>query len=318
MNKVEHIVEIRGSASFGAEIRPDAAGYVLVRIPELVRDSIRMGVLRSSRCVGRPLKELSPAWEEIHFKGQSAGPNNTTQLHFTAPRLHDAASPLFEQTGMFDQGVDPEDTGFDLVGRMLADVANRRVDSERFDTPILQRLSKFAALLERGIDSLHLAGHRLEEIQSADINMEVITSAEEMYLETPASHRARVSGVLDMIRVSDRLFELLLPDNQRICVIWTASSVVPLRDFLSKPVVIEGIAVYRPSGSLLRIDAEAILPATEHDNFFATLPKPMSRKLDVKSLRSVQTAETGINRIWGAWDGDETDEEILAALEEMR
>jgi hypothetical protein len=34
-------------------------------------------------------------------------------------------------------------------------------------------------------------------------------------------------------------------------------------------------------------------------------------------FRRPQTATTGINAIFGRWPGDETEEEILAALEEL-
>jgi hypothetical protein len=40
-------------------------------------------------------------------------------------------------------------------------------------------------------------------------------------------------------------------------------------------------------------------------------------KLDLKALHQPQGPDSGINAIMGKWPGDETDEEILALLEEM-
>ncbi|MCF7734645.1 MAG: hypothetical protein K9N23_23380, partial [Akkermansiaceae bacterium] len=44
--------------------------------------------------------------------------------------------------------------------------------------------------------------------------------------------------------------------------------------FVDKDVVIEGLAVFRPSGRLLRIDADAIDAAGSRDWYFSTLPRP--------------------------------------------
>lgn len=44
---------------------------------------------------------------------------------------------------------------------------------------------------------------------------------------------------------------------------------------------------------------------------------PLVRKLDLKALHQPQGPTTGINAIIGKWPGDESDEEILAYLEEL-
>jgi hypothetical protein len=45
--------------------------------------------------------------------------------------------------------------------------------------------------------------------------------------------------------------------------------------------------------------------------------RPLVGKLDLKALHQPQGPDSGINAIIGKWPGDETDEEILALLEEM-
>jgi len=289
-----------------------------MRIPEVVRDSIRMGVLRSSRQKRGPLRSLAPAWDRIELLGQSSESDGSTLLHFSAPTLSQAAPQLFRQISLFEEIVSDTDTGFDLVGKMLADIALKRADSERFDTPILGRISNLTRMHHYGIDLLHFAGHELDHIDHTNINAEVIATAQSLYQKTPVPVRIRVCGELDMIRISNRLFEVVLTDGQRVRAVWTPSGVVDLKDYLSKEVVIEGLAVYRPSGSLLRIDAEAIAQATERDTFFSTIPQPSRETLDMKQVRSPQSRSTGINVIWGAWEGEETDQDLLQALEEIR
>jgi hypothetical protein len=86
-----------------------------------------------------------------------------------------------------------------------------------------------------------------------------------------------------------------------------------LRELFGKDVVITGSAVFRPSGSILRLDAEGIESASDYDKaVFSTLPPPLAAPLD---LRTIRTARRGsfIDAI-GQWPGDESDAEVEAAL----
>lgn len=313
--QVEHIVELHGSSCHGKLVEPHVAGAVLSRIEPLVRDTIRMGVLRASRKRGRPFKELQDAWK-IFYSGQSAGKGNSTRLHFTAKRLLDSAPTLFAQQSLFEEVAVPEETGFDLVRRMIADVAAEEIRSERFDFDLLQRVASFKTVVGKGLEAIHLSGEAIAPTSPTKITTEVILAATQLQHSTPQPRRVKIAGVFDMIRVSDRVFELLLPDGQRVRSVWASDEVIRLREFLSCQVVIEGIAVYRPSGTLLRVDTTAIAQATKQDQLFAQLPLPTTSG-SIIAAQKRQTPTTGINALWGIWPGDESDEELLAMAEEV-
>jgi hypothetical protein len=262
------------------------------------------------------MRELQAAWD-IRYAGQTAGADDSTRLHFIAPRLVAAAPRLFEQGTLFEELVAPDDTGFDVTGRMLADVAAGVGDSERFDAPLLKDVFAFDRSLRVGIESIHLAGNKLEELRQTDITVSVTQSARSLYAEIPSPRRVRVAGTLDMIRVSDRVFELMLMNGSRVRAVWSADTVVHLKEYLSRQVVIEGNAIFRPSGSVLRIDAGAIAPAHEQDLFFSEMPTPVRGGSDIQSMRRPQTSTTGLNAIWGTWPGEESEAELLATLEEI-
>jgi hypothetical protein len=59
-------------------------------------------------------------------------------------------------------------------------------------------------------------------------------------------------------------------------------------------------------------------PATEADRFFAKVPKARAVDLAPLPVRTTrrQTPATGAGAIYGRWPGDETEEELLAALKE--
>jgi hypothetical protein len=48
-----------------------------------------------------------------------------------------------------------------------------------------------------------------------------------------------------------------------------------------------------------------------------TARRPLVRRLDVTALHVPQGPDSGINAIMGKWPGDESEEEILALLEEL-
>lgn len=313
---VEHIVELRGSSCHGKLVEPYVAGAMLSRIEPLVRGAITMSVFRASRKRGRPMEGLNTACQ-IFYSGQSAGKGNSTRLHFTANRLLDSAPQLFAQQSLFEEIAQPEETGFDLVRRMIDDVAGQVTRSERFDTDLLKQVAGFQTVLKKGVESIELSGSRKESANETKITTEVIAAATQLRQATPPPRRVKIAGAFDMIRVSDKVFELLLPDGQRVRAVWAKDEVIGLGKFLSRDVVIEGVAVYRPSGTLLRVDTTAIAPATNHDrNLFAQLPLP-SAPASIAAKQKPQTSTTGINAIWGIWPGEESDEELLDSVEEV-
>ena len=96
-----------------------------------------------------------------------------------------------------------------------------------------------------------------------------------------------------------------------------AQPVELLRDFFNREVVIEGTGVFRPSGSLLRIDADAIAAAGTHDDFFRTVPKAAVER-DCHKLSRLRPGEPSVYaRILGSIPAEESDEEFAAAIEEL-
>lgn len=315
-NTVKHTLTLRG-ADWGSRPAPDAVGAVLTWIKPLVQHTVRMGFLHSSRIVGRPLKVLTCA-ADIRFVGLDEGPGKSTQLFFESPIFGEAAHELYGQTQLWEDAPAEDETGLDLLGYTLTDVTKHARESNRYDSALLSRIVRFNAALKRGVKSIEITGHHLANGHTPPvIESGLIQAARELVSETPRPKRVRVQGTLDMIRVSDCAFELVLRDGERVRAVWTEKAVVPLAAYLNKPVLIEGEAVFRPSGSLLRVDAHAIASAGERDTFFSQMPTPDPSRLRVEDLHQRQTPRTGFNAIAGAWPGDETIEELLETLEEI-
>jgi hypothetical protein len=130
--------------------------------------------------------------------------------------------------------------------------------------------------------------------------------------------RVRIAGKVDEIRYSDRAFTLILQSGEQIRGVLAEGEPEALTPFFGKLAVVDGVAQFRPSGSVLHLDAALLQPASEQDlALWSETPRPLFAPLDLRELMRPQRPTTGINAIIGAWPGDETDEEIFRMLEEM-
>ena len=319
MDMVEHIVEVNGPKASADHRSPESVGHMLKLIEPLVRGAVSMAFRYTSTARGRPPDWLASAWT-VNFEAMSEGRDGCTRLHFGCPRFGDAAAAEYEQQLMFETRPREEDTGFDLIGDLLEDVAAKRRDSHRFDRGLLKRLGQFGAAKRRwGVDSLGFLGDRLPHDDPTLLNDHIASFAAALESETPKPKRTRIMGKLDMIRDSDGAFAMLLDSGEQVHGVWLPKDTDQLAAFWRKPVVVEGRAVFCASGSLLRIEAEGMAQATDADAFFAKRPEPDtsdSRPLAARVLRR-QTATTGAAAIFGQWPGDETEEELLVALKEQ-
>lgn len=96
------------------------------------------------------------------------------------------------------------------------------------------------------------------------------------------------------------------------------TSIESLHDLLNQTVVIEGTGIFRPSGSLLRIDADAVARATPADEFFRRVPFAY-RDRDSTKLARLKSGEASVYaRLRGSLRGDESDEDFEAGLATLR
>ena len=139
-------------------------------------------------------------------------------------------------------------------------------------------------------------------------------AAESLRRQTPASRRARLCGKLDMLGVSRRVMGLYLEDGTPVTALWNAEDFTGLAEHLGKDVTIEGMAMFRPSGKLLRIDADAIAAAGVKDSFFSKLPMAET-SLEVAAKLRGRPGESAYATLRGCIPAEESDEEFMRALE---
>lgn len=139
----------------------------------------------------------------------------------------------------------------------------------------------------------------------------------EFHVEPPqvgyTSQRVRIAGTLGPIDPVDRSFTLIVEEE----TLWGSAEILPLQpleSLVGQTVVVSGIGRFRRSGSFLRVDAERIELAQGDVSFWSCVPSPVFRNPDTPSLLQ---PGSDWRAIIGQWPGTESDEEILAALEEL-
>jgi len=313
MNYVEHTITLKSTQHYGSRVPPDALGLILSWLPKAVALSTRMAF------VGRSTPRRHPSWLEaasdIRFVKHSG--EDETVLFFEAPSVGEAATEIYQQQELWPSRPAPEDTGLDLLGDVLMDISAGNRDSELFDTPLLKNIASVRRALDGKFQEIHLAGHRFTDQKPAIVNQTVIQTAEQFSSITPIPERTRIVGQLDMIRASTQTFALKLSEGQEVRGVLLDTDIGRLKHLFQREVLVLGRAVFRPSGKLLRIDAEDIRPAEEESSLWSRVPKPRMVRLDVAGLRKSQGPRSGVASIIGKWPGNETDEEVQRELEAL-
>ena len=315
MSHITQTITLTSDQHYGRRLPSGALGQALRAIPAAVERSISMAFRGRSRVRG-PRPGWLQAAADIRFIDHLG--DDASILVFEVPRLGDVAPELYRRQEFFwSSHPGPDDTGFDLLGDVLTDVANRDENSDRYDPPLLRRLAAFRIVLDRGFDEMRIIGHRYTADRPARLTRETVTSARELYCRRLMAQRVRIVGILDRIRASTQAFTLKLEDGEEVQGVLAEGDIGTLEDLFRRPVLVLGRAVYRAAGHVLRIEADEIQPATDRDRFFVTLPRPRRRRLDMRDSLREQGHKKGVGAILGQWPGDETDDAIEQALEEM-
>lgn len=277
-----------------------------------------MGFLHSSRARGRVRAGLKNA-ADVRFIGHEGSGSDLTVLHFELPPFGIAAAEFFQQPMLWEDQPNPDDTAFELFGAALNDVAAHRADSSRYDRPLLERISRYNRILKRGIHRVSLIDTKLPETPAIDDL--VVSAAYELAANTPGTQRARVAGRLDLMGVSQGVLKIEVRPGEVVTALWERDeSIEQYHELLNKDVVLEGIAVFRPSGTLLRIDADLIAPASAQEDFFRQVPRaPLARDYQ-KAVRLRPSDPSPYLQLRGCMppEPDESNEDFEAALAAFR
>jgi hypothetical protein len=204
-------------------------------------------------------------------------------------------------------------TAVDLFEAGLEDALSGAADSDKFDEGMAETFHAFARLFDQGVERIEIINGR-----TIPVDIEGVERVARLRRQTPLPRAVRIAGKLDAIRHSDRVFTLILENGTALKGVGEHLDPAELASLFGQKVIVSGQAVFRPSGSVLRIEAEQIQGASPQQvSLWSNPPKPLLAPLDIRSLRQSQDGGAGLNAVYGKWPGDETEEELAAALQEL-
>ena len=300
----KHDVKLHGPAVHDDRISGPVLHEILNVVVEGTQRAVRFLIEGKSRARGTQPGWLRPASQFDLVPTTDAG-----ILRIETRPLGELLAGTSARASLDD--LDVERTSLDLFEEGLEDALAGRADSDRFDEGLVETYSDLSRLFDQGVDGIDFINGR-----TISILPEGLDRVQRLRRDTPPPQAVRVAGRLDAIRHSDRMFTLILESGAQLKGYAERLEPGRLAALFGQPAVVGGTAVFRPSGGILRIDADQIEPAGPAQlHLWATIPKPILSPLDVRSLREAQGPRTGINATIGEWPGEETDEEIRVGLE---
>jgi hypothetical protein len=291
----------------------DLCGLVMTRFNPLMASSVRMALDGSSSATGRPPKWFERA-SDFHFVDYTTDGDDTL-LVIELPTLGEACEDLYRQAEIWDTRPAPEQTAFEVLAKVVSEVAAECGESSWFDRALLRRFGSLRSLFDGELRAV-----RIPFLASpAVITSGVIAAAANLVSLTPPSRQVRIVGKLDMIRHSTRSFGLTMDSGEEIHgVLKSEDSIHELREFFGQRVLALGQAVYRPSGRLLRIDAVEVEPAVNAPLLWSKVPPPQAAKPAKSRDRLGTGPRHGVAAFFGTWPGEESGAELAAAVRNLR
>jgi hypothetical protein len=311
------VLRLQTDSDYSKRLPIQLCGELLRLLRPLMTNSVRMAVEGSSVAVGRMPGWLAMA-SDVRFVDY-ARDGNDTLIQLNAPALGTAAPELYDQAELWPTKPAAEYTAVDVFSEVVGEVDRDDQDSLWYDRHLLRKLSS-----ARRVFSDHLHSVALPHGSNGAARVHLLTEnttaiACRLADSTPQPQEVRITGQLDMIRRSTRSFGLQLDDGTEVNgVLENADEVDQMREFFDKRVLILGKAIYRPSGSLLRIDAHAIEHGEGQPSIFSRIPPSLSRRVSQTRKVSAGQGWDSLSSYFGGWPGDETDEQWNEMMLELK
>ena len=308
---LKYSLRLLGPDARGARIGAGTLKAVLDVLTEGARGALRLRAEGRSSARGTVPEWLARAadFDVLGFKPGS------TVIELEARTLGEA------DPGRFGQGdllldLDPGESCLGLLQGSLAEALEGMQDSELYDEALLGKFEGFADVLSREITTIEFTNGIPNAKLHVTVDTERIAKLRRLRRETPPEQRVRLAGWLDAIRHSDRMFTLKLESGSTLRGVAEDVPTDVLRDLFGRKAIVSGSAFFRPSGKLLRLEADHIEPAGDDFSLWSVEPRPLWGAME-PSLRQPQGPRSGINAIIGQWPGDESDDEVTKALKEL-
>jgi hypothetical protein len=302
----ERKITLRGDAARGSTVSATVLRDLLDVMIDGCQRSTRLQYEGRSSARG-PIPRWLEAAAAFDVKEIRAG---STQIVVEAPPLLEAAPEFFAQGDVL-RPLRNGASALDLFHDGLRDAIAGELDSDSFDAPLLKTYGKLKRVLAQGFDEVVFG-----DVAAITVDATALDSIKQLRSRVPDARHVRVAGKLEQIQHSNQRFILVVAGSPVRGVADESISPTQLASLFGQHVIATGDAIFRPSGSLLRLDAMSLERAGKGASAWEKLPRPLFEASKGPSpYRMSQTPKTGLGAIMGRWPGEESDEELAAALE---
>jgi hypothetical protein len=316
MKSVRYELKINGLQSRTGTISIRALRDIADRILECSERGLRLALQGESVVVGRIPQWLTDSLD-VTVTGLKRG---STRLVLEAPPLGETAPDRIRQPDLWYTTPSPDDTALTLLYKSVRDTTAENLESDTYDSGVLEGLLSFRSILPRTAQSIELTCLNRSE-ERFELGAPEIEKIERLKTHTPEPAAFVISGQLDMIAHSSKRFLLRVAASQAIpgTIDEKSLNLENMREFWGKKVTVKGTVYFRPSGSVRLVEAQMIKVAEIGEEVFEKLPSPRyARELFEALPKPAVARESSLTAIWGQWPGDEPIDELLALLRETR
>jgi hypothetical protein len=239
----------------------------------------------------------------------------STTLVIDAPTLGTVAHDQISQADLWDTPPKASDTALTVLSKSLHDASSEILESERYDTGVLDALLNLKQLLrDEGLSIKLTSAKRREE--NFILDQGTVNTIQRVKKATPEPQAILVSGVLDTIEHSKKRFQLTLKKGETVRgkIDEELIKAEQMRKHWGQSVTIKGVLHYKASGRPRFLEAQMIDVSQRGDEIFETIAAPKSVAQIWAEAKSKISGRDVVAEIWGKWPGDESTEQILDML----
>lgn len=315
MNKhkrgVQYELRLKGLSTPAGTISARALMDVLQRMIECAERGLRLAIEGESVKRGTLPKWLGQSLN-LTVTGLGRG---STVLKIEAPLLGETVGDRISQKDMWYTPPQADDTAFTLLSRSVRDTTAENLESDYYDGGVLSGLLALKPVLKTEVTSIELRakGRRGENFKLGLAEMEKV---ERLKQRTPEPRAFIVSGHLNAIEHHRKRFQLLLSDGQVVPGRVDAEfmDAEAMRQFWGRKVTVKGMVYFRPSGKIQLLESHLIKSMENGEEIFEAMPQEQTEAEFVRTVAQAGERRGWLKNVWGKWPGDESVEDLLAAL----
>jgi hypothetical protein len=298
-------LKLTGPAARGVRVPAAMLRDAVNTIVDAVQQSVRLRVDGRSRVAG-----ATPGWLERASAFDVEIRAGSTELVMESSAMSKLVPERFAQQDLFGL-VGARESCLDVFSEAIDDALGGKLDSDRYDDSLIETFTSFGQLFRHGVDRIEI----VDRSTSRALDKERIEGLKSLRRQIPGDQQAMVSGKLDLLRHSSRGFELHLDSGETVRgAVDDRTDFQALGPLIGCNVLATGRTTFRPSGQVLRLEADSVSLADTGASIWSTMPRPLISALDTRDLHRSQGPRSGVAAIIGQWPGDETDEEFASAV----